>query len=63
MQTTRHILRRPEVEALTGYKRSNIYKMMAEGRFPKAKRIGVRAVGWDSEEIQQWINEKLECHA
>jgi prophage regulatory protein len=29
------------------------------GKFPKAKRIGVRTVGWDSAEIDQWIFERL----
>ncbi len=49
----RRILRRPEVEAKTGFKRAHIYGLMKEGRFPKALRLGVRAVGWDSLEIEQ----------
>ena len=55
----RRILRRTEVEARTGFKRAHIYNLMKEGKFPKAKRLGVRAVGWDSEEIEQWIAERL----
>ncbi|MDR0441702.1 MAG: AlpA family transcriptional regulator, partial [Candidatus Accumulibacter sp.] len=31
----RRILRRPEVEARIGFKRSQIYKLMNEGLFPK----------------------------
>ncbi|MDR0441213.1 MAG: AlpA family transcriptional regulator [Candidatus Accumulibacter sp.] len=53
------ILRRPEVEARIGFKRSQIYKMMNEGKFPKAKHLGIRTVGWDSAEIDQWIAERL----
>ena len=49
------ILRRAEVEAKTGFKRAHIYSLMKEGKFPKALRLGVRAVGWDSVEIEQWI--------
>ena len=56
---SRRILRRSEVEARTGFKRAHIYNLMKEGKFPKAKRLGVRAVGWDSEEIEQWIAERL----
>lgn len=54
------ILRRTEVEAKTGFKRAHIYKLMAAGQFPKAMRLGVRAVGWDSLEIDQWIAERLQ---
>ena len=55
----RHIMRRDEVERRTGFKRAHIYNLMKEGKFPKAKRIGLRAVGWDSLEIEQWIAERL----
>ncbi|AOR65663.1 MULTISPECIES: AlpA family transcriptional regulator [Pectobacterium] len=53
------ILRRPEVEAKTGFKRAHIYNLMKEGRFPKPIRLGVRAVGWDSVEIDRWITDRL----
>lgn len=55
----RHIMRREEVEQKTGFKRSHIYNLMKEGKFPKAKRVGLRAVGWDSLEIEHWIAERL----
>ncbi|MEH6348871.1 AlpA family transcriptional regulator [Pseudomonas sp. 3JA] len=55
----RHIMRREEVERKTGFKRAHIYNLMKEGQFPQAKRIGLRAVGWDSLEIEQWITERL----
>ena len=54
----RRILRRAEVEAKTGFKRAHIYNLMKAGKFPKAIRLGVRAVGWDSIEIDQWIVER-----
>jgi prophage regulatory protein len=55
----RRVLRLPEVEARIGFKRSHIYNLMNAGQFPKAKRIGVRTVGWDSAEVDQWITERL----
>lgn len=58
-QVERHIMRRDEVERKTGFKRAHIYNLMKEGKFPQAKRIGLRAVGWDSLEIEQWIVERL----
>jgi prophage regulatory protein len=54
----RRILRRAEVEQKTGFKRAHLYTLMREGRFPKALRLGIRAVGWDSAEIDAWIAER-----
>ena len=61
--TEHRILRRAEVEARTGFKRAHIYSLMKEGKFPKALRLGVRAVGWDSIEIDQWIAERVNNRA
>ncbi|MBE8591311.1 AlpA family transcriptional regulator [Pseudomonas sp. MAFF 301449] len=58
-QVERHIMRRDEVERKTGFKRAHIYNLMKEGQFPQAKRIGLRAVGWDSLEIERWVTERL----
>ncbi|MBW4793222.1 AlpA family transcriptional regulator [Pseudomonas tolaasii] len=59
LRIERHIMRRDEVERKTGFKRAHIYNLMKEGKFPQAKRIGLRAVGWDSLEIEQWVVERL----
>ena len=53
------IMRLKDVEQATGFKVSQIYNLMKEGKFPQSRRIGSRAVGWDSTEIQQWVDEKL----
>lgn len=58
VSTERRILRRPEVEFKTGFKRAHLYALMKAGRFPQAVRLGVRAVGWDSLEIEAWIAER-----
>ncbi|WP_404379942.1 helix-turn-helix transcriptional regulator [Caenispirillum salinarum] len=52
------MLRRPEVEARTGLKRSSIYRLMAEGKFPKAVRLSERAVGWPEDRINAWLAER-----
>lgn len=54
----RRVLRRVEVEHKTGLSRSHIYALMHEGRFPKNFPLGMRAVGWDSREVDQWIAER-----
>jgi len=56
---TRRIMRLPEVILMTGYKRSSIYQFMKDGKFPKCHRIGPRAIGFDSLQVQAWIDEKL----
>lgn len=59
----RRILRLEEVEAKSGFKRAHLYNLMRAGKFPKALRLGVRAVGWDSVEIEQWIADRLKERA
>ena len=49
------MLRRPEVIAMTGLSTSTIYQRMTKGTFPKAVRLGVRAVGWPEAEIRAWL--------
>jgi len=56
----RRILRLPAVEAKTGFKRAHIYSLMKEGKFPQSVPLGVRAVGWEAAEIDQWILERLQ---
>jgi prophage regulatory protein len=52
------ILKRPEVEYRTGLSRSTLYQMIAEGRFPKPIKLGLRAVGWSEGEIATWIESR-----
>lgn len=58
MSAERIILRRPEVQRRTGLKRAYIYKLMKENKFPQTVPIGLRAVGWYSDEIARWIMER-----
>ncbi|UVE19421.1 AlpA family transcriptional regulator [Pseudomonas sp. LS44] len=56
---SRRFLRLPEVELVTGFKRSHIYNLMKTGAFPQALKLGLRAVAWDSVAIEQWQMERL----
>ena len=53
------ILRRKQVEEITGMKRSSIYQRIKIGNFPAPIKLGDRAVGWISTEIQDWIAEQI----
>ena len=55
----RRILRLPEVELRTGFKRAHIYKLMSQGLFPHSVSLGSRAVGWDSLAIQLWVEDRI----
>jgi len=54
------MLRRKEVEQITGRSRSAIYEGMAAGTFPKPIKIGARAVAWPESVIRNWIAERME---
>lgn len=49
------LIRRAEVEYITGLSRSSIYAMMGSGKFPRPVRLGEKAVGWPSEAIETWV--------
>lgn len=53
------ILRLNEVMTMTGFKRSSIYKMIDEGRFPRQISLSERAVGWLASEIEDWIKARV----
>ncbi|MDO5610512.1 MAG: AlpA family phage regulatory protein [Pseudomonadota bacterium] len=41
-----HLLRRPAVEARTGFSRSEIYCLVGLGRFPKPVKLGARPLSF-----------------
>ena len=57
------LLRRPDVENVTGLSRSTLYAMMAEGAFPKPVKLGKRAVGWRASDIAAWLESRSESAA
>jgi prophage regulatory protein len=59
MEHSTRLLRRRQVETLTGLKRSTIYEGMARGHFPKPIRLGPRTVAWLASEIDGWIAARI----
>ena len=55
MTDTNRLLRREEVEELTGLSRSAIYRMMRAAEFPTPIRIGPRAVRWPKAELDEFL--------
>lgn len=52
------LIRLPEVLDKTGLSRSRLY---ADKSFPKRVRLGARGVAWVEAEIEEWIQERIEC--
>jgi prophage regulatory protein len=52
---TDKILRCRDVQEVTGLSRSTIYRMMDRNDFPKATKLGVRAIGWRQSAVNDWI--------
>ena len=53
------LIRLPEVETVSGLRRSHIYKLISEDEFPRPVKIG-SASRWSLREVQRWIADKLD---
>jgi prophage regulatory protein len=52
-------IRRRDVQEATGLCRSAIYQGVSDGTFPKPVKLGLRAVAWISEEIEEWKAQRI----
>ena len=55
------ILRLKKVLDRTGDSRSGLYKKIAEDIFPKPIKLSTRSVGWLEDEVDAWIEERIEA--
>lgn len=53
------ILRRADVERVTGLPRSTIYDRIASGQFPKPIKLSAQSVGWLESEIAEWQEARI----
>ncbi len=54
------IWRLPEVMGRTGLSRSTIYHKMSLDEFPHSINLGIRSVGWVSDDVEQWIQDCID---
>lgn len=52
-------VRLAEVKDRTGLSKSEIYRRMDDGSFPKVIRLGKRSVAWRSDELDAWFAERI----
>ena len=57
----RRLLRLPDVKHQVGLGRSAIYQKIKAGEFPKPYPLGARAVGWLSDEVESWIDSRIQA--
>lgn len=54
------ILRLPEVIDMTGLSRSTIYVLIGKEKFPTSISLSARSVGWIEQEVEEWIQKRVE---
>ena len=52
------LLRRRQVEEMTGLSRSSIYRLMRTQEFPVAVKVGPAAVRWKESDITNWLESR-----
>ena len=57
---SQRLLRLPDVKRQTGLSRSSIYGQISDGKFPQSVSIGARAVAWVEDEVEEWINKRID---
>ena len=58
-RTARALLRLQQVQALTGLARSTLYKLISDQDFPAPIQLTGRAVAWDSQAVDAWIELRI----
>ena len=57
---TTRVIKIKEVLDRTQVSRSQVYSLIAEGKFPKPIKLGGgRSSGWISSEVDQWIDDRI----
>ena len=53
------LLRLPDVSAIVGIRKSSIYALMKEGKFPKCIYITSNTVAWPESAVLAWVNDRI----
>ena len=57
---SKRFLRRPKVEDRTGYSKSTLYSLIAQGKFPAPIKLSPRISVWVEDDVDSWIRERIE---
>jgi prophage regulatory protein len=53
------LLKLPEVEHLVALKKSTIYNLVKQGKFPRCVQQGPRSVAWKEADVLQWVQDRI----
>ncbi len=53
------LLALPEVEKITALKKSTIYRLISESKFPRGVCIAARTRRWPASQVQSWISDQI----
>jgi prophage regulatory protein len=53
------LIPQPEVSQIAGISKTEIYRRMSEGRFPKSVELGPRCTRWYKPEVIAWVQARL----
>jgi len=57
------LLRLPDVEAITGLRKSSVYALMRAGKFPKNVVVTRRLSAWSESSILLWVQARINTGA
>lgn len=55
---TTRLIRLTEILARTGLSRSTVYRLEADGKFPRRVKLGARSVAWHEAALLQWMESR-----
>lgn len=53
------LLRLPEIESVTGLRKSTVYLLMKRGEFPRSVQVTARCVAWPESRVLQWVQDRI----
>ena len=59
VQNIRRLIKLPEVKHQVALGRSAIYQKVRSGEFPAPIKLGARAVAWDSDAVNAWVESRI----
>lgn len=52
------VIRPSQIKDVCGISLRTAYRLAKDGKFPKPKKLGERASGWDVTEINEWLKSR-----
>lgn len=59
LETRTKLIKLPEVIEITTLSRASIYRLIAEGKFPKQVKLSTRACAWIEQDVLSWLNGRI----